>query len=240
MCSSDLHIENERELQDALGTIKKVQETERQNCKEVADAALERVVANGMIMVAIILASSFSVWSTTANDSSNSQAGSLALLASFSLGGVAMFTSAVKMTMTNSSHKEVLHLKEVKINGQAVEYTKKRISVRRGIGFTYDTVKARKVRFRDLVEIASLVDMMLFLLFGPAYSLLPSEADQSRVSTGAQFTLATSVRSATLVLTTGGTDNHSKDEQGVNIEAINACYRPSGVSTGVQANVSRT
>jgi hypothetical protein len=220
------HIENERELQQALETIKKVQETERQNCKEVADAALDRVVANGMIMVAVILASGFSVWSTTTHDSNTTQTGSLALLASFSLGGVAMFTSAVKMTMVNSSHREVLHLKEVKINGQSVEYTKKRISVRRGVGFTYETVKAREVQLRDLVKITSVVDMLLFLLFGPAYALLPTRADQSRVSTGTQFALTTSIRRAIVMLTTAGTDRHSKDEQGVNLEAINVCYRP--------------
>jgi hypothetical protein len=34
-----------------------------------------------------------------------------------------------------------------------------------------------------------------------------------------------------VVLTTGGTDQHSKDEKGINMEAINVCYRPIAVSS---------
>ena len=230
------HLENERELREALGTISKVQEHERQNCRDCADAALDRVVANGMIMVAIILASGFSVWSKATGIFSDVQTGSLALLASFSLGGMAMFTSAVKITMANSSFKEILHFKEVRINGQAVKYTKKRVSVSMGVGFTYETVKARKVQLRDLVKITSFVDVPLFLLFGPGYSLLPTRADQTRVSTGTQFGVMISIRDARVVLTTGGTNKHSKDEKGMNIEAINVCFQPPAMPTGIQAD----
>jgi hypothetical protein len=226
---SGAHLEDERELRDAVGTISKIQERERENCIAAVDAALDRVVVNGMLMVGIIIASGFSTWSTSI--SRDIQAGSLALLASLSLGGAAMFTSAVKVTMANSSFMEMLYLKEVKINRQSVEYNKKRVSAYSGVGFTYETVKARTVRPHDLIKITGFVDMLLFLLFGPAYSLLPTKADQIRASTGTQFSLTTSIRHAIVVLTTGGTDQHSKDEKGINMEAINVCYRPIAVSS---------
>jgi hypothetical protein len=220
------HPEVQKELRNALATIEKVQETERDSCREAAKLALERVVANGMIMAAIVLSSGFSVWITVPVDPSSSQLGSLALLGSFSLGAVAMFTSAVQLTISNSSFEEIVLLKEVKINGHAVQHIMKRVSATTGIGFTYGTAQAHRVRLRDLVTIKNISDLVHLLLFGPAHTLLPTKADQARVSPGTQFELTTTVRRETVLLTTGGTDRHNKDERGVNLEAINVCYRP--------------
>lgn len=219
-------LEENSGLRDALATIKAVQKWERQNAIDAARTALDRVVANGMIMTAVVVSSGFTMWTAAPTDAKGTQLGSLGLLASLSLGVAAMFTSAVQMTILNSAFKMVLHLKEIKINGHAVDYTKKRASARKSIGFSYGRIKAHQMRVRDLLRTSTVSDVLWLLLFGPAYILLPTSADHALESEGAQFQLTANVRGETIVMTTGSTDKHSRDKQGASLEAINVCYRP--------------
>lgn len=222
----ELHPEENTGLQEALATIKAVQETERQHAIDAAQTALDRVVANGMIMTMIIISSGFIMWTSAPTDAKSTQLGSLGLLASLSLGVAAMFTSAVQMSILNSAFKMILHLKEVNINGHAVDYTKKRVSGRKNIGFVYGKLKSHLVRGRDLIRTASVWDVLSLLLFGPAFTLLPTSAEHTLESEGAHFQLIATVRGEHITMTTGGTNKHGKDKQGANLEAINVCLLP--------------
>jgi len=77
-----------------------------------------------------------------------------------------------------------------------------------------------------LIKTASVWDVLSLLLFGPSFTLLPTSADHALESEGAHFQLTVTIRGERVVMTTGGTDKHSKDKQGANLEAINVCYRP--------------
>jgi hypothetical protein len=209
-------------LKDALGTVTDWQRAEVSSCVEAGKVALERCVTNLMTMVAIIVTSGFSVWTSQAN-SESSQLGSLALLASLSLGTGAMFSSGVELSVMDTSFKNLLFLKEIMINGKASEHILKRTSKTRIIGFTHGTVKARPVLIRDLAKVSGFWG---FLLFGPAYALLPTKDDHARLSAGVNFELNVKVRNKAVIFTTEGTSAHSKDGEGENVEAINVCYIP--------------
>jgi hypothetical protein len=71
-------------------------------------------------MTGIIISTGCIVWTAALQNNQDNQLGSLALLASLSLGVAAMFTSAVQLNILNSSFRQILLLKEVKINGHAI------------------------------------------------------------------------------------------------------------------------
>jgi hypothetical protein len=123
----------------------------------------------------------------------------------------------------DSSFTNVLYLKEVMINGQASAHVTKRPSNKRVIGFAHKSVDKKAVRVRDLARFSNLWSL---LIFGPAYALLPSEADHGRQSEGASFELHVRVRGEPVILTTESTNRHSKQADGANIEAINVFCTP--------------
>jgi hypothetical protein len=203
---------------------------------ESGKTALDGVVANIMTMVGIIITTGFSVWTSRATDST-SQLGSLALLASLTLGSAAMFSSAVDLSVMDTSFRNVLFLKEVMINGDASAHVQKRGSSRNVIGFMHKTVKTRRVRMRDLIN---MTDFWPLVFFGPAYVLLPSRADHERQSAGASFELRVSVRGKPVLFTTEDTNRHNTKADGSNVEAINVCYDPDPAQpTTTTASVSR-
>ncbi len=208
-------------LKGAQDTVNDWQKAAASSCVEAGKVALEFIVTNIMAMVGIIVISGFSVW-TSQSSSESSQLGSLALLASLSLGTGALFSSAIQLSIVATSFNNLLFLKEIMINGKASEHVQKRVSRTRIIGFTHQTVKARPIRMRDLAKISGLWG---FLLFGPAYAL-PSKDDHARLSAGANFELQVMVRGKPVVFTTEGTNAHSKYADGENVEVINACYVP--------------
>ena len=206
----------------ALETLNDWQRAEISSTVEAGRTALKRIIANIMNMIGIIIASGFSVWTPKA-DIQNSQLGSLALLASLALGTGAMFTSAVYLSVMETSFRNLLFLKEIMINGKESDHVEKRSSKGRVLGFTHGTVEAQGVRTRDLVKMCTVWG---FLLFGPVYALLPSKADHTRQTSGADFELHVTVRGKPIILTTGSTDRHGKGADGRNLEPINVCYNP--------------
>jgi hypothetical protein len=76
----------------------------------------------------------------------------------------------------------------------------------------------------DLVRFQKARNALWVLLFGPGYALLPTIFDEARVSSGSHFEITTTVRGEAVLLTTQGTDKHSKDEKDGNSEPINVCY----------------
>jgi hypothetical protein len=219
------------EFKAAMDTIHEMQTSERAKATIAADCALERIIASGMLLLFINISSGFLVWSTTTADEA---LGSLGLLSFLSLGIAAMYTSAVQLSILNSSYEQIVYMKEIMINGQAVNFVKKRPTLRQVIGFTKmsKTAKSRRVSVWDFVGETSsrdtnFRDVLCLLLFGPAYLLLPTHEDRERTANRAKFQLSMMVRGHPVVLTTANTDAHAMNDDGGSWEAINVCYQPS-------------
>jgi hypothetical protein len=204
----------------AIETVDGFQRREITTTMESGKTALKHIVTNVMTMVGITITTGFSVW-TSSISSESSQLGSLALLASLTLGTGAMFSSAIELSVMNDSFRNVLFLKEILINGQAAAHVDKRAMRKTVIGFAHKTAKTKPVRMRDL---AKHTDFWALLLFGPGYVFLPSKEDHDRQSTGARFEFRVNVRGKSVIFTTEETDRHNKHDGNGNAEAINVCY----------------
>jgi len=212
----------QREIKTALDSLSLVQKTERSKATTSGDLALERIIASGMLTLAVNISSGFLAWSTVTQ--ADEALGSLGLLGSLSLGMASMYTSAVHLNILNSSFKEILYLKEIKINGQALNFVKKRPSPRRVIGLAQGTRMPWRVRVWDTIGVVNVRDVVCLLLFGPAYFLLPTEHDRDRTSMRTEFELRMTVRGHPVVITTSSTSKHDVDGDGNNVEAVNVCY----------------
>jgi hypothetical protein len=218
--------ETQKDLRSAINTLNSSQEDERVNVREAASVALDRVLTNALMLVSIAVSTGFAAWTSRLSSNDSKQLGSLALLGSVSFGVGAMMSSAVQLSVMNSSFAQIISVKEIKINGQALEHFKKRQARSTPIGFSFGTAKARAVKLRDLINPRSFREVILFLVFGPAYSLLPSAEDHARQSSDTQFNFHISVRGRPVVLTTMRTDKHITNADEVNVETINVCCQP--------------
>lgn len=222
--------EDPRDLRTALATLGAAQKSERNEATNSVRKALERVVSNAMVMMGVTLSTGFSAWTAqqstenTPNNFNSSLIGSLALLASLSLGAATMFTSALHLSIMDSSYRTILSLKETKINGYAVDHYKKRRAQQVPLSFTSGTVPTSKVRFVDILAVNRWRNFFGVVFLGPAFALLPSNSDHQRTSADVDFDLVTKVRDREVLLTTRATEQHAKGKNGTNVEAINVCY----------------
>lgn len=208
----------------AINTIGDWQRREISTTVLASEIALERVMTNVMAMVGISITTGFAAWTSMAQATdSTTQLGSLALLASLTIGTGAMFSSAVELSVMDTSFRNVLFFKELLINGQAAEHVQKRARKKNIVGFTHGTLRAEAVKFMDLARSTRAWNV---LLFGPAFTLLPSAEDHSRQSAGAEFDMGLDVRGRQVLFTTEITDGHRVDADGANVEAINVCFNP--------------
>lgn len=235
---SDPEADNPKEVSAALATLEKVQKHERETATASALTALDRVIANAMVMMGVTLASGFSSWTArqvtdnTPNNFATAQIGSLALLASLSLGASTMFASAMHLTILSSSYETILSLKETKINGQAVDHYKKRQSFDAVLSFSRGTVPASHVSFCEILSTNNLRNSLGMSFLGPAFALMPNRADHDRTSKETAFDISVKVgcgtgedvESSRILFTTRETDRHEKGKNGKNLEAINVCY----------------
>ncbi|KIW14277.1 hypothetical protein PV08_07059 [Exophiala spinifera] len=203
---------------------------------ESGRSALDGIVANVMTMVGIVITTGFSVWTTRPTSGTvSSQLGSLALLASLTIGAAAMFSSAIDLSVMLDSFRNVLFLKEVMLNGEASGHVQKRASRKKILGFTHKTVTPRPLRIKDLCTFTSVWSL---IVFGPAYALLPSISDHERQSAGAQFELTIRVRGKKVVFSTESTNRHNRKPDGSNVGAINVCYQATPSVQAVQVKES--
>jgi hypothetical protein len=212
---------------------------------DASNLALDRVMANAMVMMGITLSTAFASWTSkqlsenTPNNTTTNQIGSLTLLASLSLGVATMFTSAMNLNIMTTSFYTVLSLKEIHINGMAVDhYRKQRNSVGgdgdagyglRSVAFTQGSVPLAQVSLRDFLGCLnwwSVTRILSFLLFGPAYALLPRLKDHYRRSVEVECDFVSQLSSGTVLLTTRTTDQHAKRDNGTNLDPINICFVP--------------
>ena len=222
--------EDSRDLSSALATLGAAQESERNAATESVRKALDRAVSNAMVMMGVTLSTGFSAWTAqqstenTPNNFDSNLIGSLALLASLSLGAATMFTSALHLSIMDSSYRTILSLKETKINGLAIDHYKKRRAQQVPLSFTGGTVPLSKVRFVDVCAANRWRNFFGVVFMGPAFALLPSISDHERTSADVDFDLVTKVRDKQVLLTTRATEQHTKGKNGINLEAINVCY----------------
>ncbi|KAL6786540.1 hypothetical protein J3E68DRAFT_419979 [Trichoderma sp. SZMC 28012] len=237
--------EDAAELKAALEVINTSQKTEREYATEASRLALDRAMANAMIMMAVTLSDGFASWTSsqfsadTPNNTTTTQIGSLALLASLSLGGTAMFSSAMQLNIMKSAFRNILSLKETKINGLALHVhrkTRPRISSFSGtfhlkpVAFTeLNSVPSANVKIEDLfaanrsLGYSGLVGM---LVFGPGYAMLPRLSDYDRQSAEIEFDFVAPVEGGQVILTTRETDCHAKGQGTGNLDPVIACYIP--------------
>ena len=235
---SDLEADDPKEVSAALATLGNAQKHERETATESALTALDRVIANAMVMMGVTLASGFSSWTArqvtnnTPNNFAAAQIGSLALLASLSLGASTMFASAMHLTILCSSYETILSLKETKINGQAVDHYKKRQSFDAVLSFSRGTVPISHVSFCEILSTNNLRSSLGMSFLGPAFALMPSRGDHDRTSKETAFDISVrvgsgigeDVASSRILFTTRETDKHGRGKNGKNLEAINVCY----------------
>jgi hypothetical protein len=227
--NTDENQEDPKDMRAALATIDAAQKNERNTATHSSTKALDQVIANSLIMMGITLSSGFSSWtanqftSNTPNNTSTTQIGSLALLASLSLGAATMFSSAMHLSTMESSYRTIVSLKEIKINGHAVDHYKKRGSLAqfKPLSFTKGTVPIWRVSLVDFFAVNKLSGILGLLILGPAYALLPSIKDHERSSANIEFDFVVNVRSDIVMLTTRRTDSHTQGNDGLNVEAIN-------------------
>lgn len=237
------------ELRAALGTIAETQKAERATATAASTLALDRVIANTMLVMGVTLSSGFAAWTSaqmtenSPNNTTTTQIGSLALLASLALGAAAMFTSAMHLEIMGTAFRNILSLKEVKINGMALDHYRKRRSGvvdvpggRRGdagqkpsLAFTQGTMELAEVELRDIFRTntqsrGGLGGLLGLALFGPAYALLPTTGDSLRKSQQMDFDFLAAVGTGRVLLTTRPTDSHARTPDGLNVEAINVCH----------------
>ncbi|KAJ5623473.1 hypothetical protein N7490_012078 [Penicillium lividum] len=229
--------EKMKQLALALRTISAAQENERTAAKESATSAHDRIASNGLIVMGITVASTFSSWTSyqttenTPNNFNTSTIGSMALLTSLSLGVAALFSSALHLSTMHSSFHTILSLKEIKINGEAVNHCNKRRRQEQeqgqaaSLSFTEGTIPVSRIGFFDIVATSrGARNLFKAILFGPAYALLPMNEDHKRMSAETRIDFRIRVRDMTVLLTNRTTNAHMKTKSGDNIEAINVCY----------------
>ncbi|KAI1956682.1 hypothetical protein LOZ58_006184 [Ophidiomyces ophidiicola] len=212
------------EDQGAINTVSGWQKQEISSTVQAGSIALERVITNVVTIVGITITTGFAAWTSIASaGDSTTQLGSLALLASLTIGSGAMFSSAVELSVMDTSFRNVLFYKELMINGQATAHVQKRAKKKNVVGFTHNTVQMGRVGF---IELAKFTKLWALLVFGPAYGLLPGEEDHFRQSAGAEFEFFASVRDKKVLLTTEATTKHQVHTDGGSFEAINVCFLP--------------
>lgn len=216
--------DGEKERENYMRTINTLQQEEREVAVNSANEALRLIVANNIFMLGISLSTTFSIW-TAPNllDNTSAQIGSLALLTTVIGGLTALVKSTSHLSDLCNAFWHILKYKEIKINDNVVNFIQKRKHKHVSIGFTESLLTPHPVTWSQLIHGIRQLGILTILLFGPAYSLIPSHTEARENSNEISFDLELNVREHSVIFTTGSTDRH--DRQGEdNIEAINVCY----------------
>jgi hypothetical protein len=210
---SQIQVQRENPTEEIVA-IKKVrlkQEAETKVIESATEAALERVVFNATILLGISVVTSFSTWTPRqASNSTSTQLGSLALLASASSGLAALLSSAYHASHMRSSAEEILRVKEMVINGRAAHYGHQRQHDKKNptASFTQNTLERHRVLPWHLLHVRKPYQIIPSLFFGPAYILLPTR-DEAQLRFGDDhFELNLICRDHRVVLTSKQLGSH--------------------------------
>lgn len=83
-----------------------------------------------------------------------------------------------------------------------------------------------RLRFGDVLAVNDLAALLEVALLGPAFWLLSGAVDYERTSQRAGFEIGLHVRGSRVVLRTRETDQHLRNADGSNVEAINVYHAP--------------
>ena len=212
---------DKRLLVEAIKTINTVQEAERKVVIDSTKDALDKIISNGMIVVAILLSCGFTVWTDVPSSNLTTQIGSWGLLASLSIGMGLMFTSALQMSTAMQAFLEIFMLKELKINKLAIEHCEKRVIPESIISFTSDALSAARINWMDYFDVKNEWKKLLF--FGPMGCLVPSSTDRSTGTANAEFSFVINVRDNVLLFTTNTNEQYKGETILVGKPKKNCC-----------------
>jgi hypothetical protein len=117
-------------------------------------------------------------------------------------------------------------MKELKINGNAIEHVMKRPNRNGVVGFTQNSLKPKTVTMWELFKTLNWWHKIVAIFVGPGYALLPTADDDMRHSEDTSFELHVNVRHQDVILTTSRIGTHHRNpETNENLEAINVCCR---------------
>ena len=186
--SADVYdVTSDLDRDEAIATMKKIQENERKSCQDAGKDALDKIIANGMIMVAVSLSCGFTVWTDVPSSSLTTQIGSWGLLASLSIGMGLMYSSAVQLSIVLEAFKEILTIKEANINDAAVAYVTKQLGRgKRLFGFT-QSWQPCGVKWLKSFDFKDKVELLRFIAFGPVSAVLPQSDDMRMALSQAKF-----------------------------------------------------
>jgi hypothetical protein len=169
------------ERQKSITEVHDKQKKEEEEVEKATKAALDHVLVNTTILLSISVATSFSTWTPRQqSDSTSTQLGSLALLASASSALGALLGSALQASHIRHHAEKILKMKEIIINGKAKKYRKGELDDRDRetmVGFT-ERFGVKPVRHRiwphHLLCALKPHHIIFGLFLGPAFVLIPS------------------------------------------------------------------
>jgi hypothetical protein len=207
----------ERRDEKAIKKVRLKQEAEIKVVESATEAALDRVVFNATILLGISVVTSFSTWTPRqASNSTSTQLGSLALLASASSGLAALLSSAYHASHMRSSAEEILRVKEMVINRKAADYghRSQHDQENPATGFTtQNTLERHRVLPWHLLHVRKPYQIIPSLFFGPAYILLPTR-DEAQLRFGSdQFELNLDCRTHRVVLTSWPLNSYHQENR---------------------------
>jgi hypothetical protein len=184
--------EGEPSMDEHQKSIKKVhdkQKKEEEEVEKATKAALDHVLVNTTILLSISVATSFSTWTPRQqSDSTSTQLGSLALLASASSALGALLGSALQASHIRHHAEKILKMKEIIINGKAKKYLQGELDKpdwETMVGFARRfEVKPDRHRIWPHHLLRALKPRQIFfgLFLGPAFVLIPSRKESSSKS----------------------------------------------------------
>jgi hypothetical protein len=169
--------------------LKSMQEAEVKAFEKVTEVALERVVFNMAIIMSICITTGFAVWTRSPlNDTTSTQIGSYALLASTGTAFAAIISSASQLSSMLNSAKEILRLTEVALHKLVShDESKKFYSYQQPLfGFAGEVAGRDRFSGKSVVlgtvwrTNKSFYQKLLSIVFGPAIGLLPNHRDYTQ------------------------------------------------------------
>lgn len=192
-------------IKEATKTINEIQTAERDSAKDSLKDVHEKIVSNSLLLGTICLSMGFTVWTSAPTSTITTQIGSWGLLASLSVAGGFMFTSAISMQVAVEAYKQIVLLKEVKINNASIEHVKKSPLKEGTKGFSFSgrqKIKLERVTLSDMFLASDKGRYVYSLIFGPVYGMMPSDAQSKRDPATLNYSLTTEIDDKLLHITT--------------------------------------
>ena len=160
-------------------------EAEIKAYEKAADSALEKILANIVVLLGICLATALAPWTSfRTTNATAAQIGSYALLLSISTGLLALVSSITQLTNATASAKTILLLQEqtieLNLRYRTIEEIPRDLLAEPSFGFSTGIAKEFRLTLFSLWRLMGFRNQLSALLFGPALLLIP-RFSQSRL-----------------------------------------------------------